>query len=606
MKKIYRISVILTALFFAFSCEDALDKYPLDDLTEEAYFENEAQLQLFTNSFYSSILPDVPYDEQSDLMVATNLSSTLLNGSFRTVPASGGGWSWGTLRKINTCLANLYRCEDASVRKEYEALCKFFRAWFYFDKVRRFGDVPWIDHELASNEDDVLYKPRDSRDYVMQQMIKDIDDAIAGLPDSYNSGKTFRATKWAAYALKSRFCLFEGTYRKYHEGDITLWTLPATAKPDVYYLQLAADAADSVMILSPHQLYSTNHPDYDYQNLFAQYEADAGEFILAIDYDYGFKCYHDASGVALLPVCGRNSPTRGFVDHYLMADGTPYSSVAGYTTKSFADQVSGRDPRLHQTIRIPGYNYTVLSTNRSSFCDLDCSLTGYSINKYVMHDDNLVMNNIRGNSYNDMPVIRLAEVYLNYAEAKAEMGSITQADLDRSVNLLRDRAGMPHLVLADANASPDPYLTSADTGYPNVSGSNKGVILEIRRERVVELALEGLRYADILRWAAGERFTKGLYGMYFPGTGEYDWDGDGNADICLYSGSKPATAATYVYKVGTDITLTEGTKGYVKPNPTYTFKFDPERDYLYPIPTEERVLNPSLLQNPNWNDGLKY
>ena len=606
MKRIYNIILSVAALSLVISCEDALNKYPLDNITEESYFENATQLQLFTNSLYSSILPDVPYDEQSDLMIGNNPSNTLLNGSFRTVPASGGGWSWTVLRKINTCLGNLDRCPDEAARKEYGALCKFFRAWFYFDKVRRFGDVPWVDHELASDEKDELYKPRDSRDVVLGHMIEDIDEAIAGLPSAYASGRTFRATKWAALALKSRFCLFEGTYRKYHEGDITLWTLPASAKPASYYLELAADAAGELMDLGPHKLYSTGHPDYDYQNLFSNYDEDAGEFILAIDYDYGMKCFHDASGVALLPVCGRNSPTRNFVDHYLMADGTRFSSVTGWTTKSFADQVAKRDPRLHQTIRIPGYKYTVLTTNRAMFCDMDCSLTGYSIAKFVMPSDNLVMSNIRSNSYNDMPVIRLAEVYLNYAEAKAELGTLNQGDLDRSINLLRKRAGMPDLNMAKANASPDPFLTSEATGYPKVTGANKGVILEIRRERVVELAMEGLRYDDLLRWAEGERIKKTIQGMYFPGAGEYDWDKDGSPDICLYTGSKPSSKAAFVYKIGTDIVLSDGNKGYVNPRPAYTFSFDPERDYLYPIPTNERVLNHLLLQNPGWNDGLDF
>jgi hypothetical protein len=606
MKRIYNIILAVAALSLVISCEDALDKYPLDNITEESYFENATQLQLFTNSLYSSILPDVPYDEQSDLMIGNNPSNTLLNGSFRTVPASGGGWSWTVLRKINTCLGNLDRCPDEAARKEYGALCKFFRAWFYFDKVRRFGDVPWVDHELASDEKDELYKPRDSRDVVLGHMIEDIDEAIAGLPSAYASGRTFRATKWAALALKSRFCLFEGTYRKYHEGDITLWTLPASAKPASYYLELAADAAGELMDLGPHKLYSTGHPDYDYQNLFSNYDEDAGEFILAIDYDYGMKCFHDASGVALLPVCGRNSPTRNFVDHYLMADGTRFSSVTGWTTKSFADQVAKRDPRLHQTIRIPGYKYTVLTTNRAMFCDMDCSLTGYSIAKFVMPSDNLVMSNIRSNSYNDMPVIRLAEVYLNYAEAKAELGALNQGDLDRSINLLRKRAGMPDLNMAKANASPDPFLTSEATGYPKVTGANKGVILEIRRERVVELAMEGLRYDDLLRWAEGERIKKTIQGMFFPGAGEYDWDKDGKPDICLYTGSKPSSNATFVYKIGTDIVLSDGNKGYVNPRPAYTFTFDPERDYIFPIPTNERVLNHRLLQNPGWNDGLDF
>lgn len=606
MGKIYRILLAVSGLLLTVSCEEALNKYPLDNITEESYFETATQLQLFTNSLYSSLLPDAPFDEQSDLVVAGNPSNLLLNGTFRTVPASGGGWTWTTLRKINTCLGNLHRCGDESARKEYSALCKFFRAWFYFDKVQRFGDVPWIDHELASDEDEMLYKARDNRDVVLSHMIEDIDEAITGLPTEYASGRTFRATKWAALALKARFCLFEGTYRKYHEGDITLWTLPADAQPASYYLQLAADAAEELMDLGPHKLYSTGHPDYDYQNLFSQYDEDAGEFILAIDYDYGYKCFHDASGVALLPVCGRNSPTRGMIDHYLCADGTRFSSKSGWSTKTFADQVAGRDPRLHQTIRIPGYKYTVLSTNRAMCCDMDCTLTGYSLNKFVMPSDNLVMSNIRSSSYNDLPVIRLAEVYLIFAEAKAELGTISQGDLDKSVNLLRKRAGMPDLSLSAANSSPDPYLTAEATGYPNVTGANKGVILEIRRERVVELALEGLRYADLLRWACGERITKCQQGMYFPGAGEYDWDKDGTPDICLYTGSKPSSKATFVYKIGTDIFLSDGTRGYVHPLHTYTFAFDPERDYLYPVPTNERVMNKKLLQNPGWMDGLNY
>ncbi len=605
MKKLFYFIISLLLVPFAVSCEKALNKSPLDDISEESYFENATQLQLFTNSFYSSLLSTSPYDEQSDVLVANNPSSLVLNGSFRTVPPSGGGWSWGTLRKINTCLGNLYRCKDEAVRAEYSALCKFFRAWFYFEKIRRFGDVPWIDHEFASHEEQ-LYAPRDSRELVMSHMIEDIDEAIAGLPAAYNNGYAFRVTKWAALALKARFCLFEGTFRKYHEGKVTLWTLPADAQPYTYYLQLAADAAEELMVFGPHSLYITGNPHYDYQNLFSQYEATNNEYILAIDFDYGFQIYHDATGAALLPVCGRISPTKGFIDHYLMADGSRFSSVSGWSTKTFADQVSGRDPRLHQTIRIPGYLYLVLTTNRAMYCDMDCTLTGYSINKFVMRADNLVMGNVRGSSYNDLPVIRLAEVYLIFAEAKAELGTLTQTDLDRSVNLLRARAGMPNLNMAAANANPDPYLTSESTGYPNVSGANKGVILEIRRERTVELALEGLRYPDLLRWAAGERLTKGLYGMYFPGSGEYDWDADGNPDICLYTGAKPATTATFVYKIGSDIYLSGGTKGYVLPLHSYTVSFDPDRDYLHPIPTKERVLNHSLLQNPNWNDGLDF
>ena len=112
MKKLFHLTLAAAALFIFVSCEDALNKFPLDDITEESYFENATQLQLFTNSLYSSLLPDAPFDEQSDLMVANNPANTMLNGTFRTVPSTGGGWTWTSLRKINTCLGNLYRCSE--------------------------------------------------------------------------------------------------------------------------------------------------------------------------------------------------------------------------------------------------------------------------------------------------------------------------------------------------------------------------------------------------------------------------------------------------------------------------------------------------------------
>jgi hypothetical protein len=148
------------------------------------------------------------------------------------VPSTGGGWSWGTLRNINTLLGNLHHCKDKAVSTYYEALARFFRAYFYFDKVKQFGDVPWYDKELGSNDPD-LYKARDSRELVMQNMLADIDFAIANLPSKKD---VYRVTKWTAVALKSRFCLFEGTFRKYH--NITEYENGAE-----YYLDLAAKAS---------------------------------------------------------------------------------------------------------------------------------------------------------------------------------------------------------------------------------------------------------------------------------------------------------------------------------------------------------------------------
>lgn len=204
-----------------------------------------------------------------------------------------------------------------------------------------------------------------------------------------------------------------------------------------------------------------------------------------------------------------------------------------------------------------------------------------------------------------MPIFRYAEVLLNYAEAKAELGTLTQADLDKSVKLIRDRVGMPNINMAEANANPDPYL---ELQYPHVSGNNKGVILEIRRERRIELLIENFRWDDMMRWKEGATFTQQFKGMYFPGLGSYDLDADGEIDICLYEGERPTVEGSSVeyLQLNSDITLENGISGCIVVNPQIDKTWDENKDYLYPIPITERNLNNNLTQNPGWDDGLDF
>ena len=202
-----------------------------------------------------------------------------------------------------------------------------------------------------------------------------------------------------------------------------------------------------------------------------------------------------------------------------------------------------------------------------------------------------------------MPIIRFAEILLIYAEAKAERGNISQDDLDKSINRVRERAGIPGIVLSEANADPDPYIAKQ---YPRVTGSAKGVILEIRRERRIELVMESFRYDDMMRWKEGASFKEQFKGMYFPGKGNYDLDGDGTIDVCVYEGERPSVEGAKVQflKLNADITLEHGQSGCIVVNPQINKSWDENKDYLYPIPIQERLLNPNLTQNPGWNDGL--
>ena len=602
--KMKKYLIIIAAAALAFASCDMLDKKPLSEMSPESYFKTEQDLQLFSNTFYNNLLPKSPYGYQSDHYVKQTMSDELHGGSYRIVPESGSGWSWGDLRKMNTLLSYIDNCEDEEAIVEYTALTKFFRTFFYFEKVKRFGDVPWIDVELGS-ADEALFNPRDNREVVMQHMLEDINYAIENLPAPTSQ---FRVNKYTALALKAQFCLFEGTFRKYHAGESTLKTLPADAASAEFYLREAADAAKQIMDSGKYSLYTTGKPNQDYRDLFVQENCEGiNEFIFAIKFDYGLAIFHNSTAYGIASSQGRIGATRKFIDSYLMKDGTRFTDKPGYESLEFAAQVADRDPRLAQSFRTIGY--TRIDGTDILAPDLNASCTGYQTIKWVMSckanggDSDRV-----DRSTSDLPVYRLGEILLIYAEAKAELGELTQEDLNVSINLLRKRVGMPSLTM---DVTADPYLTSATTGYTNsklAANSQYALILEIRRERAIELAQEANnRWYDLVRWREGKCVDQPFYGLYFPGPGEYDINGDGKLDYCLYEGDvKPDSKATSILKIGSEILLSNGKSGYVEPHKGETHSFNESRDYYYPIPINERSLNPNLTQNDGWDDGLDF
>jgi hypothetical protein len=597
MKKIF--TILSLAVLFAVlpGCNDLLDKQPLSQIPESAYFKNAQDLEFFTNPLYDMLSMNDRL--QSDHLVQMTLSDIIIGGNRRTVPNSGGGWDWTDLRRINTLLARAdVQCEDKDAVTEYSALARFFRVMFYFNKIKQFGDVPWYETELGSS-DESLYKARDPRELVMEKMIEDIDYAITNLPAGVS---VFRVNKWAALALKARFCLYEGTFQKYQTDN---------ANDAKKYLELSATAAKTLMDGNKYSLFSTGGPNKAYYTLFSQDNASTSEYILAINYNNpNFNSHHDATSFVMSFGQGRPSYTKKFVNTYLMKDGTRFTDQAGWETMTFIDEVKDRDPRLAQSIRNPQFT---LSDGKPFPNKFAISVDGYHPIKF-MQDITLGYDDRVGYSTNDLPLFRYAEVLLNYAEAKAELGTLTQTDIDISIKLLRDRVGMPNLDVAAANANPDPYLLSAEAGYTNVTAANKGVILEIRRERAIELVEEGFRIDDLVRWKAGYCIDQPLVGIYFPGPGEYDLTGDGKKDLILYAkGNKPADeVGVEMYEIGTPVNnggiiLTEGTKGNVFFHSNITLAgFNEKRDYFYPIPINERSLNHNLDQNPNWDDGLNF
>lgn len=598
MKRLIILALALTTGLSA--CNDLLDKEPLDKISQYDYFKDATSLELFSNPFYNNMLAKEPFTQQSDQLIQYNLSNEMIGGNKRTVPSTGGGWSWTDLRRMNTLLtmASEY-CQDEAALIKYSAITRFFRAFFYFEKLKRFGDVPWYDKELGS-ADPELYKPRDSRELIITNMIKDIDDAVnsGGLTEEKTP---YRVNKWTALALKARFCLYEGTYRKYHGINLE-------GHDYKFYLDLAAKTARQIIDESPYKLFKTGKPETDYVTLFAKEDADPDEYMLAIKNDAGLQIFHNATGYAVMVTQGRPGLTRKFVSSYLMKDGKRFTDQPGWQEMMFLEETKNRDPRMAQSIRTPGYKRIGSTTVEAP--DISVANTGYQLVKFVQARP---PEGDRGDkSTCDMPVFRYTEVLLNYAEARAEADELTQNDLDISINEIRSRAGMPNLDMVEANNKPDWYLSSEEYGYPNVTGNNKGVILEIRRERAIELLEEGFRYDDLMRWKAGYCIDQPITGMYFDGPGQYDLTGDGKADVILYAQGTPKPSAgegVQVYELNKDIFLTgdKSNKGFMFYHKTVErTKFNDGRDYLYPIPSTERELNPNLTQNPGWNDGLNF
>jgi hypothetical protein len=305
--------------------------------------------------------------------------------------------------------------------------------------------------------------------------------------------------------------------------------------------------------------------------------------------------------------------TKKLIASYLMKDGSRFTDIQGWQTMDFQQEVKDRDTRLAASIRTPGYKRMGESSTTSP--DFKVTFSGYHPDKYVTTVDQDTNNA----SDIDLVLFRTGEILLNYVEAVAEAGTITQADLDLTVNQLRKRGGISKaLTLSEANASPDPFLTDASWGgYQSpvlLSDPNKGVILEIRRERAIELFQEGLgRYFDLMRWKAGYCLNQPFYGMYINGPGTYNFGDD--SKYTFYVGSSSATGTRYQIhdpEVANETSIDEmfylvdpntgndaikGVRDILRAIP---HSFDESKHYFYPLNEKDLQLNENLKQNPNW------
>ena len=588
-----RIILALLGAGLLQGCSKFLDKEPFTSLNPDQAFQSAGDLQLYTNSFYVNQMPSATTiftgDNTSDYIAGNSIPSLLLASSNANNLPSGTGasWSFTELRNINYFLQNNNNPAIVdSVRQSYNGIARFFRAWFYFNLVKSYGNVPWYSTALSTT-DSSLYKTQDPRTLVMDSVIADLDSAIAYCPNTKdNSCSTI--TKWTALALKSRVGLFEGTFRKYH----TELGLQSTAPT---WLNYCVDASTQLVSSGQYKLHNTGAPASDYRAVFTTEVPWSDEVILAFVYSDALKLWNDANAYFTSTTLGnRTSPIKSFIDTYLNIDGTSFTNQADFDTINFVNEMKNRDLRLQQTVRCNGYKY---STGVSAPPDFSFTFTGYQPLKFCVDNPAINLNSENNNS---IPIFRYAEVLLDLAEAKAELavlsgGTMAASDWNSTIGLLRARAGITN------TAQPTTADSYMESYFLNTITDPS--LLEIRRERGVELMLEGFRFDDLRRWKMGQLMQTPYNGVYVPAMNvPYAMNGDGVLNVDFVSATPSSGAITGVYYDIIDnktVTLTNGTYGNIiwLGNTPRTWN---DKMYYNPIPTGQLVLNPNLVQNNGW------
>lgn len=579
MKLIKKILLLLMPISLMIGCSDAfMDRPDLDNITSDSYWKTPEDLNLFVIPFYTSFPGwgvgswngGIYWNDNNSDNILTSSINTRLAGQ-NTINTGTGNWSFSSLRSVNTFLAK-YQEVDApfSEISQYVGEGYFFRAYYYFNLVQNYGDVPWLSKPLEPNSEE-LYNPRDARNVVVDSILLDLDKAIEYMSSGENSNGN-RLNKEIALLFKSRVALYEGTWEKYHQGTV----FGVDGSDGTKYLEIAATTAKQLIDNpSGYGIHNTGNINEDYRLLFNQTSyAGSKEVMLWRAFNRDLSVAHNGQRYLAMIGPGGQGITKELVDQYLCTDGKPISLSTEYQGDHGLVQVStNRDPRFAQTIYLPGdpvINGTVVEAFQNSQLGVSgeggCP-SGYTIFKGANHD--LEQSSAGGVGTTSSPIFRFAEALLNYAEARAELGTITQADIDITINLLRDRVGMPHLSIASIEADPN-------WEFPALSP----IINEVRRERQIEFAAEGYRFDDLMRWQAADELIVGkrMKGVYFM-----------QADF-------PNIVP------GTDV-LIDG-DGYVDPHKgqiTTGNQFNVNRDYLLPVPINEITLNPNLTQNPGWS-----
>lgn len=593
------------------SCEGFLSREPINKFNAETYFQSESELEMYANGMLNSWLPNYSETSGGDAyndLIATKNGSDFYRPSSNWDSSKQTGWAngdWSFLRRVNYMLTRMDKAKtkvDEKIYNHYEGVARFWRAMKYVSKVNTFSNVPWVEEYLQPSDSTVLYGPRDDREYVFHKIREDLEFAATNcMADKFHTDGRVRIDKFVVNALASRYFLYEATFR------MNVANNPATGKPwnNEYetvndLLELSAKCAKTVIDEGGFSLIK------DYSSLFLSSKIQKDEVIWGRSYSGELNVRHGLTRYFHSSTMGQQySGTKDLVDMFMKTDGKPIDVAAGEDKKLIADEFEGRDPRLAATVLGPGHAI-INSASANETIDFTFCKTGYMLTKWSVPDETHFQNSIDENS---LPIVRYAEVLLNYAEAMNELGKMDQSVWEKTVGALRKRAGIADIYPGSGDYSRDEWLYSYYTkglNHPMYTQGDLDIALEIRRERVTELTFEGgLRQLDVYRYGQADLIARrydnvGWKGIYVGDGSEMEFEGK-----------------NYTFDTSSDALNTNSTTNYpIRPRSSakesdwfiedgyLVYKIDlqwTDNMYCRPIPTTALTLNPKIGQNYGWN-----
>lgn len=568
------------------SCDDFLNdnRYPLDQQTNNpTYWNNESNVQKQCDNLY---LQFDGYDSEYYFATRSDNNASGTGGSFINwvnvnVPSTSNNWNtpYTVIRQCNYIINNVPTSTlTESAKAKYIGIARMMRAMQYYLLVRRYGDVQYVDTPIEPTDDEAIYQPRQDRDVIMDKVYEDLDYACKNI----GSGSKTTWSSALAYAMTAEICLYEGTYCKYRTLEENYKAAdPARAEK---YLGYAAAAAKAVMDMN-YSLNSSYIGNYNSVSLESN-----PEMIFYKEYKQAVLTHSQIQYIVRTTLIAGMS--KDAFDSYLFKDGLPLAKTtcdkndAGYVKKGIVegvdktaiiddelyigDLLAVRDQRLYQTIdTCLGYGSTPTPevpdagmTWARYGSDRLASSSGYLTRKFD-NPEAIDWQYRQAGNYTCAPVYWLSYIYCIYAEAKAELGTLTDDDLNASINKLYARAGLPDQTVASLTAIADPA---------NNMGVNS-LIWEVRRCRRCELMFDrDFRYWDLIRWHQLDKYDTTKY-----------------PNIRLGANIKNGTAP-YQYMEG----------DYMKATPSNDRVFE-ARQYLYPVPTQQITLTEGAIeQNALW------